>query len=105
MENILEIILTISITLNVIFIYTTANMLIKNEKFIDVIELYIDFIERIQLKILQSNEKLKEIDQKGTFSSDDEIGWFFDNIKNIQEELNFLNTTLININDKKEKEK
>ncbi len=32
--------------------------------------------------------KLKEIDQKGAFYADDEIGWFFEEVKKIQEALN-----------------
>ena len=32
--------------------------------------------------------KLKEIDAKGTFDSDDEIGWFFKSIKELQNKIN-----------------
>jgi hypothetical protein len=40
-------------------------------------------------KIIEhSSERLKKIDSKGTFESDDEIGWFFEQIKVIQERLN-----------------
>ncbi len=35
-----------------------------------------------------SSERLDKIDAKGTFASDDEIGWFFEQIKVIQERLN-----------------
>jgi hypothetical protein len=34
------------------------------------------------------DEKLNKIDMKGTFKSDDEIGWFFDQIKVMQKQLN-----------------
>lgn len=32
--------------------------------------------------------RLKQIDSKGTFAADDEIGWFFDQIKVMQSKLN-----------------
>jgi hypothetical protein len=38
-----------------------------------------------------SSAKLEEIDEKGTFHSDDEIGWFFESIKTLQRELNDFN--------------
>jgi hypothetical protein len=35
--------------------------------------------------IEHSSKKLKEIDERGMFKSDDEIGWFFEKIKLIQD--------------------
>lgn len=46
------------------------------------------FIGDLREVIETSAEKLAEIDVRGSFSSDDEIGWFFDSVKGIQEELN-----------------
>jgi hypothetical protein len=37
--------------------------------------------------ITKSETRLKEIDRKETFKSDDEIGWFFNEIKKIQNNL------------------
>ena len=34
------------------------------------------------------SDLLKEIDDKGTFYSDDQIGWFFKEVQKIQEALN-----------------
>ena len=33
------------------------------------------------------DQKLKKIDQRGAFKSDDEIGWFFNEVKIIQNDL------------------
>ena len=44
----------------------------------------IDFSELIR----QSSIRLIEIDKRGAYSSDDEIGWFFNQIKTIQDKLN-----------------
>jgi len=42
----------------------------------------------VDSNIRLSELKIKEIDAKGTFQADDEIGWFFAGIKQIQENLN-----------------
>ena len=46
------------------------------------------FIENVAAAINYSNETIKQLDNRGAFESDDEIGVFFQNIKTIQEELN-----------------
>ena len=45
---------------------------------------------RIDSIINTSSEKLRVIDSRGIFESDDEIGFMFDEIKFIQEELDML---------------
>jgi hypothetical protein len=45
------------------------------------------YISILSSTISASKQRLEEIDVKGTFSSDDEIGWFFQQIKGIQESL------------------
>jgi hypothetical protein len=45
-------------------------------------------MDQLSKIIEHSSERLKKIDTKGTFESDDEIGWFFEQIKVIQERLN-----------------
>ena len=45
---------------------------------------YESFLLQIQRIIEFSSEKLKIIDSEGTFESDDEIGFFFKQVKNIQ---------------------
>jgi hypothetical protein len=45
-------------------------------------------MDQLSKIIEHSDERLQKIDSKGTFQSDDEIGWFFEQIKVIQERLN-----------------
>ena len=78
---ILEIIITFLSILVVILGYTTFNLLRKNEKAEDIIVSYVDFFKSLTSQIDTSEKKLDEIDQRGVFSSDDEIGWFFNEIK------------------------
>jgi hypothetical protein len=71
-----------------VFGYTTYNLLKKNEKQEDILASYLLYMDQLSKIIEHSDERLKKIDTKGTFESDDEIGWFFEQIKVIQERLN-----------------
>ena len=71
----------------VIFGYTTFNLLKKAEKLEDLISKYSDFIKEFGEQINIADKRLKEIDDKGMFKSDDEIGWFFEQIKVIQKSI------------------
>lgn len=79
--------------------YTTYNLLRKNEKQEDILSSYLQYMDELSKIIEHSDDRLQKIDSKGTFKSDDEIGWFFEQIKVIQSRLN--NFKLIN--DGKEK--
>lgn len=68
--------------------YTTFNLLRKNERAEDIVVGYLIYLEKISKVIEISDEKLKKIDYKGSFKSDDEVGFFFEQIKKIQEILN-----------------
>ena len=75
------------ITTIILSIFVTAmgfslrNLLVKNEKLED-------FISKQSEAINACDQRLKQIDEKGIFYSDDEIGWFFKEIKKIQDALN-----------------
>ena len=78
MEIILVILLTLSISISFVAI---RNLIKKNEAMED-------FINKQSEAIAACDTRLKEIDQKGVFYADDEIGWFFEEVKKIQEALN-----------------
>ena len=46
-----------------------------------------DYIGEFSKQLDTADKRLNKIDLKGTFKSDDEIGWFFDQIKVIQTSL------------------
>tara|TARA_B100000900_G_scaffold405071_1_gene414184 strand:+ start:156 stop:431 length:276 start_codon:yes stop_codon:yes gene_type:complete len=81
---ILEIASVILGLLVVILGYTTFNLLRKNERAEDIIVQYNNYITEFNKQIKFTSDRLKKIDDKGTFESDDEIGWFFTQIKNLQ---------------------
>ena len=72
----------------VIFGFTTFNLLKKNEHQEDILIGYMEYLENISKTIEISDKKIKEIDHKGTFKSDDEVGHFFQSIQQIQNILN-----------------
>ena len=85
----IEIILISSLSfLLIILIFTTFNLMRKNEKQEDILAGYLDYLDKISKVIEVSDKKLQEIDHKGTFKSDDEIGFFFKSVKQIQNILN-----------------
>lgn len=83
------IILTIILGLMVLVLgFTTFNLLKKNERQEDILAGYMEYLNKISGVIEFSDKKLKEVDRKGSFESDDEVGFFFQEIKQIQETLN-----------------
>ena len=61
--------------------FALYNLLQKNEALED-------FISKQSDAVNACDKRLKEIDDKGIFYSDDEIGWFFQEVKKIQDALN-----------------
>jgi hypothetical protein len=74
------ILLTILIILLFVGSFIIWNLLRKLEKMED-------YIFNLSLTISRISLKLKEIDNSGIFESDDEIGWFFQEIKNLGDQL------------------
>jgi len=64
--------------------FTTFNLLRKNEKQEDILSGYITYLDQLSRIIEISDEKLKKIDERGIFKSDDEIGFMYEQIKELQ---------------------
>ena len=67
--------------------YIIWNLLTKVEKLEKVIETQEKYILDFYDLVKTSEIKIKEIDSKQLFQSDDEVGFFFTNLKTIQEAL------------------
>ena len=78
----MEIILIILLTLSVSISFVAIRNLIKKNEAME------DFINKQSDAIAACDTRLKQVDQKGVFYADDEIGWFFEEVKKIQEALN-----------------
>ena len=74
----LSIILTLVITIS---FFIVRNLIQKNEKLED-------FISKQSEAINACDQRLKQLDDKNVFYADDEIGFFFKQIKQIQNILN-----------------
>lgn len=76
-----------SILLNLVSVYVVWNMLRKNEKQEDILVKYLTYLDSLSKTINYMDEKLTKLDVKGTFESDDEIGWFFQEVRGMQKGL------------------
>ena len=83
--------------------FTTFNLLKKNEIQEDILVGYLNYLDQLSKIIEFTDKKLKEIDYKGSFESDDEVGFFFEELKKLQSILNEFK--LKEITPKSEKEK
>ena len=71
----------------VVFVYTTINLLRKNEKLSDQILELDDVMINVYRRFDDALEQMRAADQKGGFESDDEIGQVFSQIKGIIEDI------------------
>ena len=85
----------------VILGFTTFNLLRKLERYEDelnkrqdAIISYQEYINGLGSTVEFINKRIKEIDVKGTFSSDDEVGFFFDRLKMLNDMLKPYNVKL-----------
>jgi len=64
------------------------NLLIKNEKYEDVVRDQTQYLQNISNAIYEGQKHLQNLDERGVFQSDDEVGYFFEQLKYVQDELN-----------------
>ncbi len=87
--NALNIILIATLVIVLILIFfIIKNLLNQIEKSEDIITEYENFIIKQSEAIEACNIRLNEVDNKGIFKADDEIGWMFKEFTKIQEALN-----------------
>ena len=77
--------------LSIILGFFTWNLMKKVEKYEDIAQYQQNYIDNISTIIGESEKRLQEVDQKGAFQSDDEVGFFFNTIKEIQRILDQFN--------------
>ena len=85
-------------TLSVVLVFTTFNLMKKNEKAEDIVVSYLEYLDKLSRTIEISDKKLKELDKGGVFEKDDEVGVIFQSIIKIQEILNEFNVRKYNRN-------
>lgn len=71
----------------VILSYIIRNLLMKVEKYEDVTINQTQYLQNISDLIGRSQKHLAKLDERGVFQSDDEVGYFFEQMKLVQKEL------------------
>jgi hypothetical protein len=69
-------------------VYIIWNLNKKVQKAEDIIDSQVDYLRKVSLAIQESNVYINQLDEKGHFRADDEIGTFFDFLKEIQDIIN-----------------
>ena len=78
----------ILVALLIISAYIIRNLLVKVEKYEDITQDQVRYLQNISNTIGESRQHLQNLDDKGVFQSDDEVGEFFNQMKAVQEQLN-----------------
>lgn len=78
-------VLSILLAVAIFVIWNLNNKVVRQE---DVIEYQVGYLRRISDIIVESNLYLDKIDEKGHFRADDELGTFFNFMKEIQSDIN-----------------
>jgi flagellar basal body-associated protein FliL len=91
----MELIMITIIIILFILLAATGYIIYNLFKKVEVLEQIVDsqeqYISKFSDTVGFANKRLEDIDAKGTFQSDDEVGWFFESIKTLQRELNDFN--------------
>jgi hypothetical protein len=78
-------ILSILLAVAIFIVWNLNNKVIKQEA---IIEYQVDYLRRISYIIQESKMYVDKLDEKGIFRADDEVGVFFNFMKEIQENVN-----------------
>ena len=82
------IIIGILVVLLLVFVYIIRNLLVKLERIEDLVLDYEKYFNQITETLTDGQKHLKNLDERGVFQSDDEVGYFFRELKQVQEQLN-----------------
>ena len=81
------IILTVALASTLYIIYNLLRKYEQGEEYIENLETW---VREFSKTITDMNREIKKIDNKGSFSSDDEVGYFFTELKAIIKKLDTL---------------
>ena len=84
----MEILLIVLVVLILVLSYVIYNLNRKVIKQEDILEYQVGYLRNVSYLISESKIYVEQLDEKGTFRSDDEVGVFFNFMKEIQETIN-----------------
>ena len=85
--EIFYIIIGILVAFSGTLVYIIRNLMVKVEKYEDVTLDQTEYLQNISNLIGRSKKHLQNLDERGVFQSDDEVGEFFNQMKAVQDEL------------------
>ena len=85
---VIEIILGVSVLLNLVFLYGVRNLNKQNEQYQDYIQNELMSLDDVREKVTSAYDRMRDLDIRGSFESDDEVGASFKDILSIVEQLN-----------------
>lgn len=68
-------------------VYLVVNLIKKNKKLEDIVQKQNQYLEQMYETIKYTENRIKQIDTAGIFQGDDEVGFFFTAMKQLQEQL------------------
>ena len=71
----------------IVLLVALRNLLVKVEKYEDITVDQTNYLQNISNLIKDSQKHLQSLDERGVFQSDDEVGYFFEQMKSVQKEL------------------
>jgi type II secretory pathway pseudopilin PulG len=71
----------------IVLLIALRNLLVKVEKYEDITVDQTNYLQNISDLIKDSQKHLQSLDERGVFQSDDEVGYFFEQMKSVQKEL------------------
>ena len=83
-----HILIAVLVVICIILLYIIRNLLVKNEKYEDVVQDQVRYLQNISNAIGEGQKHLQNLDERGVLQSDDEVGSFFEQMKYVQDELN-----------------
>tara|TARA_R110000803_G_scaffold107720_1_gene175866 strand:+ start:2287 stop:2583 length:297 start_codon:yes stop_codon:yes gene_type:complete len=84
MEVAIIVVLAVIVVVEFIAIRT---LLVKTERYEDITVDQTKYLQNISNLIIDSQRHLKNLDEKGVFQGEDEVGYFFEQMMNVQKEL------------------
>ena len=95
----------ILIVLVLVLGYTSWIQMVKVESYEDQLDVQRGWMDEFVTRINAMSKTLKEIDSRGMFESDDEVGTFFESLKALQDRIEtFIGETTDGSQEEKEKE-
>jgi high-affinity Fe2+/Pb2+ permease len=83
-----NVIIAVLVVTLIVLAYIIRNLMLKVEAYEDVTQDQVRYLQNISNIIGESKQHLQNLDERGVFQSDDEVGEFFNQMKAVQEQLN-----------------